>query len=87
MHTNRLLGARERLVEASFSNIGPESIDGFQASGSIDREQVGAEADVGAVLDMALVESKVPTAFVCVVCKIDVRDFGEEGAGVAGKRM
>lgn len=87
MHTDCLLGARERLVKAGFSNIGPESVDSFQASGSIDREQVGAKADIGTILKMRLVEGKVSAAPVCVVGQIDVCDFGEEGAGIARKRM
>lgn len=82
VHVHGFLIGGEGSVEIGFAHIGAEPIDGFEGGGCVDRERVGTDAHVGAVLLVGAVEGEVARATVCVVGQVDVGYGGEFGAGV-----
>lgn len=79
--------AGKRFVEVSLLHIGPKAVDGFEAGCSIDGKQIRSKTDIWAMLNVCTVESKMPAAFVGVVCEVDVGNLREERARVLREGM
>lgn len=87
VHTDSFRCAGKRLVEVSLLHVGAESVDGLETGRGVDAEQIGTQTHVRAILLMCAVKREMAGSFVGVVGEVDVCDFGEEGAWVAGERV
>lgn len=77
----------EGVVELGLAHVGLEAVDILEGGGGVEGEGVGAEADYGPVLLVEAPELEVPVAAVGVPELVEVCNFGEERAGVAGERV
>jgi hypothetical protein len=87
VHANRSLCAGESFVERRLADIGAEAIDGLEACGGVDGQQVRAQTYVGPVSQVCVVEGEMPRAFIGVVCEVDVGDFGKRWARILCERV
>lgn len=87
VHTNRRLGARERLVERRFLDVASEAVDRLEPCGGVDGQQVRAQTHVRPVLEVRVVEGEVPAALVGIPGEVDVGYCCEAGTGVFGERV